>query len=225
MSNISLDDYYSAGYFLIRKNKRPEWLDEPVGLVPSEIISLEAGFCPKFNVSWEWTDQTADFGIDDTKWHEFKDWREKQRAHDFEIWSMFRSTNAARHFVEMFIPETKRDGLTIIGAGLHKSCIDDWQEPYGTEGVELRILQQLPMEPGGQILGFEVTSYAHHNFDHTWFSHGHHRGVFKELGIRPGRLGLLQTREEAVLARDYTDAHDGYTYEYWLLVEYPMPEG
>ena len=60
------------------------------------------------------------------------------------------------------------------------------------------------------------------NFDHTWFSHGHHVGVFEELGIRPGRFGLLQTREEAILARDYTDAHDGYTYEYWLLVEYPF---
>ncbi len=78
------------------------------------------------------------------------------------------------------------------------------------------------MERGGQVLGFDVASYAHYDFDHTWFSHGHHRGVFEDLGIRPGRFGLLQTREEAVLARDYTDAHDGYTYEYWLLIEYPI---
>lgn len=77
------------------------------------------------------------------------------------------------------------------------------------------------MEAGGQILGFEIASYAHHNFDHTWFSHGHHIGIFEELGLRPSRFGLLETREEAIFARDYTDAHDGYTYEYWLLVEYP----
>jgi len=40
--------------------------------------------------------------------------------------------------------------------------------------------------------------------------------------ISGGHFSLLQTREEAILARDYTDAHDGYTYEYWLLVEYPF---
>lgn len=226
MSSISLDDYYSAGYFLIRKSKRRSWLDEPIGLVPDEIISLEVEFCPKFYLSWGWgsddRSEALNFGIDESKWDEFEKWCADHYSYEIEVWSMFRSTNAARRFIETFIPKTKQDELTIIGIGLHKSCMGDWQEPHGSEGVELRILQQLPMESGGQILGFDIASYAHHNFDHTWFSHGHHVGVFEELGIRPGRFGLLQTREEAILARDYTDAHDGYTYEYWLLVEYPF---
>lgn len=225
MTDINIDDYYSAGYFLIRKNKRRSWLDEPIGLVPDEIISLEAEFSPKFNVSWGWVsgdrEGALQFGIDDSKWDQFKAWCQAYREHDIEIWSMFRSTHAARQLIETFIPKTKRDGLMLVGVGLHKSCIEDWQEPYDQEGIEWRILQQQPIESGGQILGFDIASYAHNNFDHTWLSHGHHKGVFNELGIRPGKFGLLQTREEAVLARDYTDAHDGYTYEYWLLVEYP----
>jgi hypothetical protein len=53
-SNIIPYDYYSAGYFLIRKNKRLSWLDEPVGLVPDEIISLQVQFCPKFHLSRGW---------------------------------------------------------------------------------------------------------------------------------------------------------------------------
>jgi hypothetical protein len=80
------------------------------------------------------------------------------------------------------------------------------------------------MEKGGQALGFDVASYEAHNFDHTWFSHNHHKGVFQELGVRPGAYGLLQTREEAILARDYANAHDRSVsgYEYWLLVVYPL---
>jgi hypothetical protein len=224
-----LDDYYSAGYFLIRKSKRPEWLDEPRGLVPDEIISLEKEFCPKFNVGWTWTpgDKPAalDFGIDEAKWAEFKHWcTDNHRTRNIEVWSMLRSTDVARRVMKQFIPESKWDGLMIIGAGLHKSSEPDWRDPYGTEGVETRILECLPMEKGGQVLGFDVSSYEAHNFDHTWFSHNHHKGVFQELGVRPGAYGLLQTREEAILARDYADAHDRSVsgYEYWLLVAYPL---
>lgn len=225
MLKISLDDYYSAGYFLIRKNQRPSWLDEPVGLVPDELISLETEFCPKLSVGWGWVSgsktQALQFGIDDSQWEEFKTWCGAPDKNEIEIWSMFRSTDAIRRFIDTFIPKTKQDEFTIIGVGLDKSCIDYWQEePHDTEGVETRVLQQLPMELGGQLLGFDISSYAHHDFFHTWFSHGHHRGVFNELGIRPGKFGLLQTREEAILARDYADSHDGFFYEYWLLVEY-----
>lgn len=226
MSEINLDEYYSAGYFLIRKNKRPPWLDEPVGLVPDQVISLERGLCTKFNLGWGWgsdyhTD-AIDFGIDETKWAEFVNWCADHQYKDIEGWSMFYSTDAIRRFIRQFIPESKWDRLVIVGAGLHQSCEADWREPYGRDGVEIRILQHLPMEQGGHILGFEVSSYAHNNFDHTWFSHGHHKGVFEELGIRPGAYGLLQTREEAIRARDYTDEHDCYGYEYWLLVSYPL---
>lgn len=226
MSDINIDEYYSAGYFLIRKNKRPEWLDEPEGLVPNELISLEAEFCPKFHIIWGWDSDyrtnALEFGIDEAHWDTFASWCKDEHGKAIDVWSMFRSTDAIRRFIEQFIPESKREGLVIVGAGLHQSCEVDWREPDGTEGVEIRILDHLPLEKGGHILGFEIASYAHHNFDHTWFSHGHHRGVFKELGIRPGNFGLLQTREEAVLARDYTDQHDGYIYAYWLLVAYPI---
>jgi hypothetical protein len=228
LSKISLDSYYSVGYFLIRKNKSPVWHDEPQDLLPDEIISLESEFCPKFHLSWAWgrpksPEQALDFGIDETKWDELQQWCTDHHGADIEVWSMFRSTNAIRQFIKQFISESKQNGLTIVGVGLHQSCEDDWKEPYyDNEGVEIRIPQNLPMETGGQVLGFDIASYAHGNFDHTWLSHGHYRDLFQEFGIRPGKYGLLQTREEAIQARDYTDAHDGYVYEYWLLVEYPL---
>lgn len=226
MSEINLDDYYSAGYFLIRKNRRPWWLNEPEGLVPEELISLETEFCPKVNLGWGGIpgdpDSALAFGIDETKWDEFKQWCAECHGTEIDVWSMFHSTNAIRGFIKQFIPESKREGLVIIGVGLHQSCITDWKEPHGTEGVETRILQKIPMEHGGRVLGFDVASYAHHNFDHTWFSHGYHKGVFEEYGIRPGPYGLLQTREEALQVRTYTDGRDDWLYEYWLLVSYPL---
>lgn len=224
MTDINTDDYYSAGYFLIRKNKRQSWLDEPTGLIPDEVVRLEAEFCLKFHLSWTWEpgDKTEEleFGIDGSKWEQFKAWCAAYHEHEVEVWGMFRSVYAARRVIALFIPKAKQDGLMIVGVGLHKSRIEDWQEPYDQEGVKGRILQQQPMEHGGQILGFDIAGYDYHDFDHSWLSHGHHRDVFNELGIRPCKFGLLQIREEAVLSRDYTNAHDGRTYEYWLLAEY-----
>ncbi len=228
MSNIKLADYYSAGYFLIRKNQRPFWLIDENNLVSQEMISLETQFCPQFNLYWGWSDNRRDkalaFGIDKTKLDELKEWCLYDRQDRVDVWGMFHSPAIARDFINRFIAKSTYDGLYIIGVGLHHTCLEDWQEPYGDEGVETRILQQLPMETGGDILGFDVAGYAHNAFDHTWFSHMHHMGIFQELGIRASEYGLLQTREEALQVRDYTDIHDkNMGYEYWLLVSYPLP--
>jgi hypothetical protein len=229
MSDINLNDYYSAGYFLIRKNKRPWWLAEPEDLVPDELISLQAQFCTKFHLSWAWKleDRTPalNFGINELLWDEFEQWCLDHRE-NIDVWSMFHSTEAIRRFIKQFIPESKWDGLIIVGVGLHQSCEVNWREPNpeGTEGVEVRISGLFPMEEGGNILGFEIASYVYHNFDHTWFSHLHHRGVFQEHNIRPGAYGLLQTREQAEIACTYTNEHDKYVYDYWLLVSYPLFE-
>lgn len=227
MNEVNLNDYYSAGYFLIRKSKRPFWLNEPIGLVSEDIVSLESAFCPKFHLSWGWGserhDSAIEFGIDASKLGELGRWCSANHYKGIDVWSMFYSTDTVRAFINQFIPESKRNDLVIIGAGLHHSIHDDWLDEDETlEGVEKRILKKLPMELGGQILGFEVASYAHHNFDHTWFSHGHHKGIFEERGIRPEQYGLLQTQMDAIIARDYTNLNDGYAYEYWLLVSYPI---
>lgn len=227
MTTINLDEYVSAGYFLILKGKRPHWLDEPAGLVLDEILSLECAFCEKLHVGWGWTpgnfQAALDFGIPEVHWEDFRNWCGASDRHDIEVWSMFRSTDAVRRFIAQFIPEDKRDGLVIVGAGVHEENVSEWEgKPFDSEGVELRIPKRLPMEPGGEFLGFDVSSYAHHNFDHTWFSHGHHHGVFQDLGIRPGPLGLIQTREDAIRARQYTSDHDSYDYEYFLLLSYPL---
>lgn len=229
MSEINLDDYYSAGYFLIRKATAPPWLNNPEKLVPREIISLETEFCPQFNWTWgsdvDRKDDALSFGISEAKWDEFEKWCRDHLNKDIDIWTMFYSPTAAQLFIHEFIPKSTWDGLMLIGAGLHRSCFHYWFGPLEPleQGVIPRIQQRLPMETSGRILGFDVSGYAHHNFDHTWLSHHHHQGVFKEHGIRPDGYGLLATREEALLARDYTIAHDGYDdYEYWLLVSYPL---
>ncbi len=227
MNHINLDDYYSAGYFLVRKSNRPFWLTEPARLVSEDLISLESEFCPKFHLSWGWDSDrhhlAIEFGIDPTRIGALERWCYTHHRNDIDVWIMFHSTKAVQAFVNQFIPKSERDGLLIIGAGLHQSAHDAWQDDDETiEGVEKRILEKLPIEIGGQILGFEVASYAHNDFDHTWLSHGHHKGIFEEYDIRPNQYGLLHSQQDAIIARDYTNLHDGYIYDYWLLVSYPI---
>ncbi len=228
MIDVNLSDYYSVGYFLTRRAKRPFWFEEPAGLIPDTFISLEEAFYPKLNLGWGWNEeyrpQAQEFGIKDEQWHEFQEWCINAHHQEIDVWCMFYSPSFIRKFIQQFFSDNHHD-LIILGVGLHRMYWNEWTEiplTENTEGVEKRLLQKLPMEDGGVVLGFDISSYAYHNFDHTWFSHGHHLGVYETLGIRPNQDGLVAIREDAIRARNYTNEHDEHFYDEWLLISYPL---
>lgn len=250
---IDLADYYSGGYFLIRA-ENPDWY-EPVKieLGVDKLLSLSQCICPRLEVYWGWTpgdpEAAIGFGIPETKLDEFAEWCSVFPQTEIASMSMFYTVEAARRFIERFLPNT--DGLYLIGAGLYKPLeAVGWNlspeqmrikntitvnlllqtDRRAIEGIEDQIEQHLPLAEGGTPLGFEVVSYAYNNFGHSWLCSGLQKHMHELFGIKPGQFGLIQTREEAQKTYDWImeDRGDGNhrgepePYAYRLLVSYPL---
>jgi hypothetical protein len=230
---IDLDDYYSGGYFLLRADK-PEWPQLQTDLLPAKLLSLSDHICPRLAVYWGWNpgnkEAALKFGIPQTKLDEFIEWCHFGYQTDLEFVSMFYSTDAARRFIKQF--ELNTDDLYLIGAGLHKEIEEAhwrYESDREVDGIEKRIEQHLPVESGGSILGFEVTTYAHNNIECSWFCNYLHQDIFDLYGVRPNQYGLIESHAEAKTVHKWINdpeingkRAEAQLYDFWLLLSYPL---
>jgi hypothetical protein len=231
---IDLNDYYSGGYFLLRAYK-PDWPQLKTDLLPEKLISLSTCMCPRVSVGWGWTpgDRQAalDFGIPQDKLDEFVNWCGYAHETEIGVWSMFYSADIARQFIHRFLPD--KTDLKLIGVGLPKDLAEkSWLHKEGQrdEGVEKRIPQQLPIESGGEILGFDVVMYNYNDFGDSWLCSNLQYDMHDLFGIHPNGYGLLRRAEGARKIYDWIE--EGETlgihraepepYYFWLLVSYPL---
>lgn len=230
---INLDNFYSGGYFLVRLRKHG-WEQLSKDLLPEQIISLSECLSEKLNVSWGWPtgnkQHALDFGISTSKLDEFVEWCHYHYSSEMDMWGIFHSTDAARRFIKRFLLDTQN--LLIIGTGLpHELEEKYWREDKLEEvyGIEKRIEQRLPLEDGGQVLGFEVVNFEYGNYGHSWLYSYFHENIYKLSNIRPNKVGLIATEEEAqkiyrwINEDDLRGERTGHEpYDYWLLVSYPL---
>ncbi|NDJ79370.1 MAG: hypothetical protein GYB65_24230 [Chloroflexi bacterium] len=230
MSDMDLSDCYSGGYFLLRAGN-PGWEQLKSEFLPDQFVSLSECFSPKLSVGWGWTPGCPEcalkFGIPRERLDDFTVWCRREYETDMDVWSMFYSTASARRFFNRFLSHTTN--LYIIGAGLpHEFEETNWREQSEDEihGVEKRIEQHLPMEQGGEVLGFEVVGYTHNDFDCTWLCSHLHEEMFRLFGIRPNQYGLLDHYEDARKIYDWITEDpkraEPIGYDIWLLASYPL---
>ena len=81
------------------------------------------------------------------------------------------------------------------------------------------------------ILGFEIASFAYHDFGHSWLCSGINQDMYQLYGIHPNAYGLIDTAEDARKVYDWIaeDEMQGRRaepepYAYWLLVSYPLAD-
>ncbi len=237
MEQVDLGRFYSGGYFITRPGN-PGW-EQLKDLLPDKLISLSNDICQTLELNWGWPtgdiQSAINFGIDQNQIAEFSNWCYEDYEGEMSMWRMFHSPAAARHFVTRFIPNTQ--DLRIIGAGLPaeleiahwRVSLQDGKTPYG---IEQRIERRLPMEPGGQSLGFEVLSFGYGDFGHSWLCNYLHQDMYQLYSIQPSEYGLIQHEQEAQTVYEWIleDEMRGHRaepepYDYWLLVDYPLNEG
>jgi hypothetical protein len=236
METVDLEQFYSGGYFLVRAG-HPGWEQLKGDLLPQKLLSLSKCICPQFDMSWGWTggnkDNARDFGIPAAQLDEFVQWCQGDYRAELDMWGMFYTLEATRRFIRRFIPQT--DELRIIGVGLPRDLADkDWSDPLPDNpndyyGIEKQIDRHLPLEPGGEPLGFEVVSFSYSNFGHSWLCNYLHQDMHELFAIRPGPYGLIQSEAEARQVYDWI-AEDNMQgrraepepYDYWLLISYPL---
>lgn len=231
---IDLTNFYSGGYFLIRAH-HPEWPQFNYELLPAAPISLSVRVCPRVRVHWGWIPGDREgarvFGIPETKLDECLEWCAREYDTDMDMWSMFYSPAAARRFIRRF--DLPTENLYLIGAGLpiHLEA-QDWRAFYDEKedyGIEKRIHQQLPIEEGGQSIGFEVVSFEGGDLSNSWLCSGLEKDMHDLFGIRPNAFGLIDTLEDAIKVYTWIkeDEMKGTRaepepYDVWLLLNYPL---
>lgn len=231
MDKVDLNNFYSGGYFLIRAG-HPGWEQLKTDLLPEMLISLSECICPKLSVHWGWNpgnkQAALNFGIPAEKLDAFVEWC--NHTQDIEFDSMFHTLDAARRFVDQFVPN--HDKLLLLGAGLPRHLeVANWREPSKGEsyGIEKRIEAQLPIVQGGDPLGFDVLSFSYGDLAHSWLCSYLHVEMNQQFGIRPNQYGLLDNEQDAQkiydwIAEDDMKGHraEPEPYDYWLLLSYPL---
>jgi hypothetical protein len=101
----------------------------------------------------------------------------------------------------------------------------DWARGVQTNHI---VGEHEPLPTGGNILGFEVTSF-HFGHGHSWLCSGLERDMHELFGIRPNSYGLIDSYEEAKKAYQWIaeDKLQGTRaepepYYPWLIVQYPL---
>jgi hypothetical protein len=241
--SIELSEYSCGGYFIAKYAQKPQKPqdDRCFRLLPDKILSI-SGFCEFIPESWTWDwavasknykeseciKWAAGWGLDANSLRRVREWLESRRDKEI-IWpKTFCSPQAAYGFKNEFLREAK--DIVIFGIGLHKSqhVLLYRRGPFSDIPLEnlsdyAYLSRKLPLEKGGEILGFELVSFGH-GFGDSWFINDLPEYFHKKFNITPNKFGFIDNFEEASrcalsLPTDGSNAEPGRWLP-WLIVKY-----
>lgn len=214
MRDILLNEYVSAGYYLIRLSKRADYM--PPELMPDQILSASSIICEHFPASWaiEWASANAEersqksaaFGISQNDLPRVIEWATGSK--EFGWPSAFYTLAGARKSRKQFIPNAR--DVVSIGLGLHRSNVEEFlndarpsppkpgYSPQGATGIFECISSGKRIAGGGDFAGFELLATMFGMLADSWLHHGLERNCAEKLSITPNRHGLIGSWEEAV---------------------------
>jgi len=230
--DVDLSAYVAAGYVVTKpvpreSNRSPELLSDT-------LISLAPCIAAAVELSWGWDDsgrqRALAFGVPSNKLGALSEWnpRDDEVGHN----GIFYTIEAARRFIAEFLPGI--DEIALLGIGLGVGMVDAFlvrhaQRASNQYGLYRFLAARRALEPGGEVLGFEVAScFPGSQVGHSWLCNMIQDDVAREFGIRPGPYGLLTTEADArrVHAWIAEDEERGTRaepepYYPWLLMRYP----
>ena len=246
-SQEELEGYVCGGYFLVKaaNNSGPVEFCEicKAKLPPGEIITMSTCLTVTLPHHWayEWVDVTDEerrrraqiWGLGDSDLNEFIKWTtERQRAGEIGYPNALLTVDTARDLLRRF--PINRNGWKLLGLGLRRDNAASFVAEYApTRENELlpdiaqAISRELALDPGGQVIGYEVLGWEVDGF-HSWFCSLSEKDVSLGLGVRPGPDGLLENYDDAAkVASAAVQPHDATPFGVvawypWAIVSYPV---
>jgi len=208
-------------------------------LLPDHLISMSDCICDFIPDLWalEWAQATpedqieeaAQFDVAPDQVQEIVDWStQKMDIGVVGYPCLFYGIGDARDFASRFlnVPD-----LRLVGISLPADHVDDYlssQKPaadQGEPGIYPAICDRRDTTSGGTDLGWEPLCYEHGGF-HSWLCNSLEVEVAKDLAIRPGPSGFLDSASDGLRAAEYcgreeVGAEPGF-WAPWLVTEYPV---
>jgi hypothetical protein len=200
----------SAGYYLVQPYEPHLNLSE--GLLPSHVLSLSACVCESFPGTWalEWVEvkdgerakSSAEFGVPEALLPSLITRATALFNEGSFMWpDVFRDLEVARSFARDFLPA--RTDVALIELGLPSDIADTVVqalasvERRGPTGVHTALSARRLVHHDAGVIGWEPLDFDWGQVAHSWLCNGIHVDASQRLGIRPGRLGLLSSEDEA----------------------------
>jgi len=235
--DIDLNDYVAGGYFVVKYTASSEHGFRPSELLPERIISVRGCISATFQIYWGWDTEkhksdALHFGIPNEKLMALSDWIRESHRGEMEHPNVFLEAEYAHNFAAAFLDVS--DDFIVIGIGLHNDLVDKFRKEnyYNHDdvkhGLDRLLYERMPLQPSGEILGFEVVGY-NINFSCSWLCGGLERDVHELFGIHPNQYGLIDSYEDAGKVSEWINEDEtGHSrgepdpYYPWLLVQYPV---
>ncbi len=243
--SMQTEGFISAGYFVVRRIPRPDYLtdvaeaaavvsasDYLVPVLPSvpsgwlEAVETPPGRFSGFadaaqgNLLWALEADLASFGMDGSLSASICDFLSLAWARgDFHPPSAFVSPQAARRFVRLFGP-VPADAI-LIGLALRTADAAAVATADAGRGFASR-LPPCGIEPAdsGELLGFDVYRVEDGEL-HPWLRDERAARLIGEDGCRPNGSGLLSRIEDAATAAQSL-ADEGGAWFPWRISSYPL---
>ena len=236
MEQSPVSQYVSGGYFLAKYAARSEGMS--ADLLPARILSAShciADIPDAWAVRWanyqesDREEEAAKFGITPEILPQVIDWVTSGLESKKIGWPVvFYSLDTARQFAQSFL--THDTDLVLVGIGLqpeHAALLLLEEKPpdnHGTPGIYEALGQNLGLESGGEVLGFEVLGYDWGAF-HSWLCNGLELASYREFNIRPNRYGFISNLEDAIKCAEYASRDEvgaePALWQPWLVVKVP----
>jgi hypothetical protein len=220
----------ASGYFLTKPvagNDRS--MDS--SLLPGPLISLSTCLAESaFEYWWsaENVESATGFGVPAGRLPELVTWYRDRFGVEFGAPNVAFTLAVVHEFIEQFVEDPA--DLVVLGCALAADQADRLlQHPaapdQGEYGVYEAIRGDMPLDEGGEVLGYEVLSYEY-GIEHSWLCGGLERDAREVLGISPGSWGLIAGESDARAVAAYANRDDvptePGTWFPWLVVRYPV---
>ena len=215
-----MDEHYTAGYFLVRMVPRPQWLSE---CLPAKILSASRCICPQFpgpyaytvshDVKKERAEKFDAIGIPPSERDDAMEWAVENFRDVFGWSSTFFELDDALSARTQFFGEDPE--MTVVGVGLAQQLVTTFRGACRSSnearslkptGIMEMLDSQQPLEPRGELLGYELLNVSHGMLSCSWVCCGLEQVLPERLEFELNSSGMMTDFDDARRCFDYLES-------------------